>query len=270
MMELDKKLKKSIIKAKRKEVRHMREAFDTGLLRNAAFSVGTQFSSANVSLQQDLPVAVPLLSKFPVKKAEIENYRPFLLMRALEPLNLKVFFVATDREFLGGDPSHINLVKTGSEISAVMRDFIVSEEQIYQAKAMGADGIYLDPHLCEPGKLAEWAEIAFQMGMEPFLEIHEPADLEGVEPEILGGVIIDRAWVDRHQGTEADSGLAGLRAAGVPVLLRHTPRSAEEVLSWREKGISFFLLAEDWLLAGDPVGELRKIAEIFSQANNGN
>jgi indole-3-glycerol phosphate synthase len=184
---LDKRVVNNIIKVKSKEFKKIKKTFDMGLIRNAAFSVGTDFNSAQQELKdtKNIPLIIPIQSKLLSGKGEIDNYEPFKLTRALIKLKLAVFLVASDREFLGGDPAHIKLVKTGAEVSVIQHDFFIDEVQLYQAKSYGSDGIVLDSEFLDSHKLALFADIAFQLGVEPFLKISGAADLNILNQKLL-------------------------------------------------------------------------------------
>ncbi len=262
---MDPKLRKKILKAKQKEVKDLRRNFEPGLIRNAAFSIGTQFTSAQITLQDEEapPLAIPLLSRFLTHEVEIENYHPFRLVRDLSRLNLTIFFVATDARFLGGDPTHINLIKTGRDVSAIVRDFIIAEEQIYQAKAWGADGLLLDSHFVPEGKIPHFVDTTFQMGLEPFLQIHRPGDLSSVELELLGGILISPQDSGELLQAGENGWLEELQVRNIPVLLAGGMASLEELREWRAKGIRHFLLADDWMLQEDPIREVERVLEIL-------
>ncbi len=255
----------SIIKIKKKEIKKLRRDFDIGLIRNAAFSVGTEFYSPQVSLQavDTLPLALPLLPHLRDENTVIENYQPFTLARALFKLRVPVLFVATDREILGGDPGHVNLVKTGQDISVVQRDFIIDEAQLYQAKTIGSDGLLLDADLLEPDKLAEFAEITFAMGIEPFLRVDDAAQLKKVEAELVGGLVLEKDAFEKLRKSEEYKQIRSVNQGRVPVLLIHQPQSIQELKQWAEEGIRYFLLPDNWLLQENPVYQLEAMARNF-------
>ncbi len=262
---MDNKLIRAIHKKKKKEIKQLRDNFEIGLIRNAAFSVGTEFYSAQVALndKESLPIAVPLLSHISDEGYRIENYQPFRLARALYRLKVPTLFVATDSEFLGGDHSHVNLVKTGSEISVIQRDFIIDEAQIYTAKSIGADGLLLDSALLDPAKLAEFTEITFAMGMEPFLKLHAERDLEKVELELIGGVVLEKDVFRILQKGTLFKRLREIENEKIPILMIHDPASLAEIREWEDQGVRQFLLPDDWLLQENPILALEQKVRQF-------
>ncbi|MFZ0390176.1 MAG: hypothetical protein WAN36_06925 [Calditrichia bacterium] len=255
---MDKKLLKKAVKKKQKEIKQLKTNFNIGLVRNAVFAVGTDFYSPQMGLldPQRFPVVLPLFSRQPADGATIESYQPFRLGRMLSRLKVPAVLAATDRELLGGDPSHLNRIKTGSELAVIMWDFIIDEVQIYQAKSFGADGLLLTSELLDTETLADFTEKTFDTGMEPFLEIQKAEDLSRVEKNYIGGLILSREAFDAISGSGILQEVRQAHPAGLPVLLRHQPQSTEEVAEWREKGIFHFLLPENWLFKPEHLKQL--------------
>jgi indole-3-glycerol phosphate synthase len=260
---LTKKQKNSIVRIKSKEVSQIKKKFDIGLIRNAAFSIGTDFNSARVALNdpKTIPLIVPLLRKSLQGKGVIENYQPFKISRLLSRMKLTLFLVASDRELLGGDPAHIRLVKTGAEVCVIQHDFFIDEVQIYQAKSYGSDGILLDSDLLDPKKLASFAEIAFQMGMEAFLKIYHPSDLQYIDHEIIGGLVFDGERISENLHSEFYTMLKEEKFSQLPKIIGLSRLSSVEISQFNDYGIYHFLLSEDWLQQPDALLELERLIQ---------
>lgn len=260
---LKKKLQDAIVKLKLKEVTQIKKKFEIGLIRNAVFSVGTDFNSAQVTLNNSktIPVIVPLQRKYLTGNGEIENYEPFKITRSLSKMNLAVFLVASDREFMGGDPAHIKLVKTGAEISVIQHDFFIDEVQIYQAKSYGSDGILLDSEFLDSKKLGLFSEVAFQLGMEPFIKIDSTTELENIDHEIIGGVVIEKEGISGVLKSEFYRRMKEAKPSPLPVIVRTPWLSPREIDYFRDQGIHHFLLNDDWLWQPDALKVLERMIQ---------
>lgn len=260
-MKLDKSLKKKIISIKNKELKSIKDHFDLGLIRNASFSVGTDFYSAQVALQgnQSIPLIIPLQRRGIQSNKEIDNYDPFKLVRSLVKLKLTVFMIASDRQFWGGDPSHIKLAKIGSEVSVIQRDFFIDEVQLYQAKSYGADGVLLDADFLDPKKLASFADITSQLGLEPYLKVYSVSDLSHLEPEIIGGLIVGKDEVSEIMNSDFYHKAKTMTHSQVPLILSSSWFSREEMAGFGERGIHHFVLDDDWLNHQNAIFELERM-----------
>ena len=85
--------------------------------------------------------------------------------------------VLTDKEYFKGNISYLEKVKEVVNISVLRKDFIISKEQIYEARAIGADSFLLISAILSTKELATFIKIGREFGMEPLVEIHDEADL---------------------------------------------------------------------------------------------
>ncbi|NOX35988.1 MAG: bifunctional indole-3-glycerol phosphate synthase/phosphoribosylanthranilate isomerase [Calditrichaeota bacterium] len=182
---------KKIRKLKYKEVKAIRDHFRPEVFKAAAYSVGSEFRSLEVTLKTatHLPLLVELKTVLWPEGIVLENFQPLRAVRELLRAGaLAGAVVATDEHFLGGDPSWINLLKYNTEISVLQRDFYVDPVQVYKAKAIGADAVMIDLQWVESDQLPSLVEAAFEMGLEAFLRIPEEAFPDRVPFEGISGV----------------------------------------------------------------------------------
>ena len=184
--------RRKILKRKQKEARSIRRQFDQRLIQAAAFSVGGDFRSLEVALQQSptFPVLVEIKGQLFPENIALENVQPFRLVRDLLQLGLNTaVLVATDRDFLGGDPSWINLVKLHSDLPVVQLDFIVHPVQAYQSKAIGADAVVLQAELLEDSRRNDVLESLVTMGIEVMVQAEHPRLIAGWPLDQLTGLV---------------------------------------------------------------------------------
>ncbi len=263
------KLWKQIKKEKQKEIRQLKKRFSLEAIRTASFSVGTDFVSARMSLQDEeqLPVMIPLQGRFPEIDTELSNYRPFQVARYFKDWPVATFLVAGDAPFLGGEPSHINLVKSATNAGVILHDFILDEVQIYQAKAIGADGLLLDTEWQLPEQLSRFVEVTYEVGLEPFVRLHSPELLPGIEPGWLGGIIFsgEPEKLFSPKGVEFSN---KLNEENVPILYQGIPGDSHQQLQFRKAGVNGFLIPEDWMLQKDPFNWIvRQMERIWGGTN---
>jgi len=71
----------------------------------------------------------------------------------------------------GGEPDDILRVKLNVSIPVLMKDFVISEFQVYEAYVHGADAVLLIARLLSPEELLRLAGLIQHLGMEPLVEI---------------------------------------------------------------------------------------------------
>ena len=187
---MNRRLKK-IRKAKQKEIRAIRNHFRPEVYKAAAYSVGSDFRSLEVTAKtaRRLPLLVEIRSVLWPDEMVLHNFEPMRVVRELcRRGHLAGALVATDERFLGGNPGWINLLKYNTDISVLQRDFYFDPVQIYQAKAIGADAVVIDLEWSEVQQVPALVEAAFEMGLEAFLKVADPAMLREVPVDGVSGV----------------------------------------------------------------------------------
>ena len=86
--------------------------------------------------------------------------------------------VLTDEKFFFGGNENLRLAKSSTTIPILRKDFIVDEYQIYESKHIGADAILLITSILEGNQMAEFESLAFSLGLDVLVEIHDDAELE--------------------------------------------------------------------------------------------
>lgn len=71
----------------------------------------------------------------------------------------------------GGEPDDLLRVKLNVGIPILMKDFVVSEFQVYEAYVHGADAVLLIARFLSPEELRRLAELALHLGLEPLVEL---------------------------------------------------------------------------------------------------
>ena len=184
---------KKIRKKKLKAVEKIEKQFKPDIYRAAALSAGTEFRSVEVNLQQaeQFPVLVELGGALTPTLEVLENIQPTRIARDLEAHGLHTaLVVTTDDLLLGGHPGWINLVKYHTQLPVIARDFFFHPIQVYQARATGADAVIVDFRWVDDATGLELVNTAFEMGMEPVVQVEPSHVPSGLDTEIIAAVIL--------------------------------------------------------------------------------
>jgi indole-3-glycerol phosphate synthase len=96
--------------------------------------------------------------------------------------------VLTEPYFFGGSGVDIRRVKGAVDVPVLRKDFIIDERQIAETRSLGADAILLIGAVLGD-RLPAFVDIAMDFGLEPLVEIHNPAERESAlatNAEIIG------------------------------------------------------------------------------------
>ena len=95
----------------------------------------------------------------------------------------------TEEHFFQGSSEYLKQIREAVQIPILRKDFLFEEYQIFEAAAIGADAVLLIAAVLEPEHLAQLYRLAYSLGLEVLVEVHDQEELESIrflEPEILG------------------------------------------------------------------------------------
>ena len=79
--------------------------------------------------------------------------------------------------FLGSDEIFSD-IRAGVNTPMIRKDFTVDEYQIYEAKLMGADAVLLICSLMDESTLANYLQLATDLGLSALVETHDEAEIQ--------------------------------------------------------------------------------------------
>jgi indole-3-glycerol phosphate synthase/phosphoribosylanthranilate isomerase/anthranilate synthase/indole-3-glycerol phosphate synthase/phosphoribosylanthranilate isomerase len=88
--------------------------------------------------------------------------------------------VVTDGPFFGGDLPMLTKARRYARRPVLLKDFVVSEHQVREARGFGADAILLMASVLVPAALERFLAVARSMRMEALVEVHDESELHEV------------------------------------------------------------------------------------------
>ncbi|MBK8012552.1 MAG: indole-3-glycerol-phosphate synthase [Deltaproteobacteria bacterium] len=88
--------------------------------------------------------------------------------------------VVCDGPFFGGSLDRLAAVRAHVSLPVLLKDFIISEYQIYEGRCFGADAVLLMASVLEPDGLEHLVNVADALGMDALVEVHTEAEIEAV------------------------------------------------------------------------------------------
>jgi len=119
----------------------------------------------------------------------------------------------------------------------------------------------LDAELLTPNQLAKFTDVAFQTGMEPFLKINDPDQLEQVEMEIVGGIVLEAPVLQKLKDSPKWEEIRTSQHGKIPVLIDNFIPSDEALRRVSEEDGPFFILTDSWLSEEEPVASIKQFIE---------
>jgi len=106
------------------------------------------------------------------------DFDPIKIAKVYESNGAAAISVLTDKQFFQGNIKYLSEVKTSVSLPVLRKDFIIDPYQVYEAKLYGADAILLIATALSYQELSRLLMLAYKLGLETLVEVHDEFDLE--------------------------------------------------------------------------------------------
>lgn len=171
--------------------------------------------------------------------------------------------VLTEKRRFGGSLADLDRVREKVSVPILRKDFVVTEYQIYEARAHGADLVLLIVAALSDAELARLLAVTHELGMTALVEVHDEeetkraidsgAQVIGINARNLKTLDVDMSVFER---------LVPLLPAGVVKVAESGVAGPEDVLAYWRAGADAVLTGEALVRAGRPreaVAEMKQI-----------
>ncbi len=189
----------------------------------------------------------------PSKGALATIGNPAELAQRYEAAGAAVISVLTESRRFGGSNADLLAVRSAVKIPILRKDFIVTEFQVLETRALGSDLMLLIVAALSDSQLRDYQALAHQLGMSVLVEVHDEKELEraldinaliiGVNARNLKNLEIDQS---------AFSELLPLIPADRLAVAESGISTREEVISAELCGAKAILVGETLVRAIDP------------------
>jgi indole-3-glycerol phosphate synthase len=190
------------------------------------------------------------------------DYDPVAIARGYEKAGASAISVLTEPTFFDGALEHLRAVREVVSIPVLRKDFIVSEYQLLEARAAGADAVLLIAAALDPAALAALHIRASALGLDVLVEVHNGDELSAAidaGARIVG--VNNRNLRTLEVDVAASEALAPRIPREVVAVSESGLKSAADVSRLQQLGYNAFLIGERFMTADDPGGELRTLLQ---------
>jgi indole-3-glycerol phosphate synthase len=166
--------------------------------------------------------------------------------------------VLTEPTFFDGSLEHLAAARAAVSVPLLRKDFIVSEYQLLEAVAAGADAVLLIVSALDDDRLRRLAEVAEELGLACLVEVHDTAEIAravdagarviGVNSRNLRTLAVDAEVLDRA---------AAMLPAGITTVAESGIRTKDDIARLTAAGYQAFLVGERLITQPDPGAALR-------------
>jgi indole-3-glycerol phosphate synthase len=211
--------------------------------------------------QSHLTVIAEMKAKTPIRGDLTAGYAPRSLAKVYEQAGAAAISVLCQETSFGGHPEHLAEARAVSSLPLLRKDFIVTEHQVLEARADGADAVLLIAAALSLARMQELFNLIKDLDMEALVEVHDRSE---VDQALSAGASL--VGVNHRDLTtfEIDLGLTERLRPLVPpqvVLVSESGvRDAGDARRLREAGADAILVGETLMRASDPSQVIRELS----------
>jgi len=187
----------------------------------------------------------------------IKDINPETMSIIYANAGVKAISIITEERYFNGSLNIIPSVRKAVSLSLLRKDFIVDVYEIYESKAYGADCVLLICEALEKQLLKDCLHVAKEIGIDCLCEIHELSSFENIAD--LRGYILGINNRDlRTLKVDISKGYKMLDyiPLDIPVIIESGIEKKEDILMFKEKGVSGFLIGTALMRAKNPFSKI--------------
>jgi indole-3-glycerol phosphate synthase len=188
------------------------------------------------------------------------DYDAVAIARGYAAAGAAAISVLTEPTFFDGSLLDLEAVCGAVEVPVLRKDFIVSEYQLLEARAAGADAVLLIVAALAPRDLRSLADRAASLGLDALVEVHDSDELRtaldaGAQIVGVNNRNLRTLAVDLDASVEL---MAGMHA-GVLAVSESGITTAHDLRRLRGLGYQAFLIGERFMAAPEPGKALEEL-----------
>jgi len=178
---------------------------------------------------------------------------PADLAQRYESAGAAVISVLTESRRFGGSSADLVAVRSAVSIPVLRKDFIVTEYQVMETRALGGDLLLLIVAALDDNQLRDYQALAHELGLSVLVEIHDELELEralAMNAQIIGVNARNLKTLEIHD--EAFARLLPLIPSDRIKVAESGIASRQQVEAAELAGAKAILVGETLVRAGDP------------------
>jgi indole-3-glycerol phosphate synthase len=191
-----------------------------------------------------------------------DAYDPAVIAAGYAAAGAAAISVLTEPTFFDGSLDHLLAVRAVVDVPLLRKDFVVSEYQLLEAKAAGADAVLLIVAALRPAELKVLHDHALRHGLDVLVEVHDAQELAiaiDAGARIVG--VNNRNLRTLQVDVHASEAVIAQIPADVIAVSESGLKTAADLARLRALGYRAFLIGERFMTAADPGVALMNLLE---------
>ena len=248
-------LLEAIVGASRRAVTDRQEAMPAGALERVASkrTPRSRLFRAQLARVDRINIVAECKRRSPSRGVLRPEYEPAELARGYAAAGAAAVSVLTEPTFFDGALDHLDAVRAAIEVPVLRKDFVVSEYQLLEARAHGADAVLLIVAALDEAALTALLAAAHALDLAVLVEVHDGDELSralGVGADMIG--VNNRNLRTLDVDLTASETLIEAIPAERLAVAESGLRTRSDLLSLRRAGYDAFLIGESFMTQPDP------------------
>lgn len=198
------------------------------------------------------------------------DYDPVAIATGYAAAGAAAISVLTEPAFFDGSLDHLQAVRAAVGIPLLRKDFVVSEYQVLEARAAGADAVLLIVAALDPRALERLLRFVEGQGLDALVEVHAVKELL---PALDAGARIVGVNNRNLRTLEVDVRASEMLIERIPsdvvAVSESGLRTPDDLRRLRALGYSAFLIGERFMAADEPGTQLRALLDGCEHRHHG-
>ncbi len=249
-----------IVEARLRQLEAQKATVNSVRLRAAAEARTERRDFAAALSREGLAVIAELKRASPSRGVIRQDYRPAEIARGYQWAGAAALSVLTEEQFFHGSLDDLKTARQATDLPVLRKDFIVSEYQVYESVAAGADALLLIVAALADGELRELLSLSERLKIAALVEVHTEDELERAVAsgaKIIG--VNNRDLKTLEVKVETSYRLRPRIPRECLAVSESGIRSAEDLSRLAAAGFHAVLIGEHLLLQDDPGKALARL-----------
>ena len=192
-----------------------------------------------------------------------DDFDPVAIARAYESAGAHALSVLTDVEYFQGSVENLQKSRSSTRLPVLRKDFTVTEAQVYETRAIGADAILLIVNGLSHSELQDLYGLSSALGLDVLVEAHTAEEAEsalGLGAALVG--INNRNLKTFDEDLSVSCELIPTIAHRATIVSESSIRNAAEVSKVAQAGARAVLIGTSFCAAPDPGAKVLSLIHI--------
>lgn len=194
------------------------------------------------------------------------DFHPVKIAQEYQQNGAAAISVLTEENYFQGHPSFLVFMRNIIKLPLLRKDFIIDPYQLYESRVLGADAVLLIAAALPGEQLAEYRELAAEMGLSSLVEVHTEGELQRALDAGAAIIGINNRDLNTFETdiNRTISLVASLKGHDVAIVSESGIKSRSDILKLKDHGVHAALVGEALIRGVSPGEELQLLTGLKS------